>query len=210
MDMPGSPTVRSTASPKAFCAALTNCGRARVRTVQSASAFAAALLPLSLLALGGCKTQQSADVIATVNGHAIMRADMEKAYTVQLGDAQGQQPSAEQSNSLRLNVVRGLIDEEIVQQRASKMNLTATPEEVDAKMNEMKAPYTEEQFGELLRARHTTLDDLKHDLRRSLTIDKLLNKEINSKVTVADADVTNYFNQHKAESDLIENEYHLA
>lgn len=210
MDMPGSPTVRSTASPKVFCPASPNCRPPRFHTLHSGSALAAALLPFSLLALSGCKTQQSADVIATVNGHAIMRADMEKAYTVQLGDAQGQQPSSEQSNSLRLNVVRGLIDEEIVQQRASKMNLTATPEEVDAKLNEMKAPYTEEQFGELLRARHTTLDDLKHDLRRSLTIDKLLNKEINSKVTVSDADVTNYFNQHKAEFDLIENQYHLA
>lgn len=173
---------------------------------------AAAILPLSGLGLilAGCNRQPSQDVVATVNGHAIMRADLEKAYTVQLGDAQGQQPSPEQANSLRLNVVRGLIDEEIVQQRASKMNLTATNEEVDAKLNEMKAPYTEEQFSELLKGRHTSLDDLKHDLRRSLTIDKLLNKEINSKVTVSDADVTNYFNQHKAEFDLIENQYHLA
>ena len=63
-----------------------------------------------------------------------------------MGDTQGQQPSPEQADSLRLNVVRGLIDDEIVQQRAAKMNLTATPEEVDAKLAEMKAPYTEEQF----------------------------------------------------------------
>ena len=184
--------------------------RDSMRVLTTGRIFAAAVLPLSLLAFAGCNRQPSADVVATVNGHAIMRADMEKAYTVQLGDAQGQQPSPEQANSLRLNVVRGLIEEEIVQQRASKMNLTATPEEVDAKLNEMKAPYTEEQFSELLKARHTTLDDLKHDLRRSLTIDKLLNKEINSKVTVTDIDVTNYFNQHKAEFDLIENQYHLA
>jgi peptidyl-prolyl cis-trans isomerase SurA len=193
---------RSSASP--------NGHRARWGGGRTRHGFSMALLPLSLFALSGCKTQQSADVIATVNGHAIVRADLDKAYTVQLGDAQGQQPSPEQANSLRLNVVRGLIDEEIVQQQASKMNLTATPEEVDAKLNEMKAPYTEEQFTELLRARHSTLDDLKHDLRRSLTIDKLLNKEINSKVTVSDADVTNYFNQHKAEFDFIENQYHLA
>ena len=188
---------------------LTVSNRSRV-SVRVRGGLVAVLVPIALLAVAGCNRKHSADVVATVNGHAIMRADMEKAYTVQLGDAQGQQPSPEQANSLRLNVVRGLIEEEIVQQRASKMNLTATPEEVDAKLNEMKAPYTEEQFSELLKARHTTLDDLKHDLRRSLTIDKLLNKEINSKVTVLDSDVTDYFNQHKAEFDLIENQYHLA
>jgi peptidyl-prolyl cis-trans isomerase SurA len=131
-------------------------------------------------------------------------------YTAQLGEAQGQQPSPEQADTLRLNIVRELIDEEIVQQRAAKMNLTATAEDVDARLAEMKAPYTEEQFAERLKASNHTLDDVKHDLRRSLTIDKLLNKEINSKVTVSDADIAKYYNQHKDEYNLIETRYHLA
>ena len=74
----------------------------------------------------------------------------------------------------------------------------------------MKAPYTEEQFAEQLKVNHTTLDDLKHDVRRTLTRNKLINKEINSKVTVSDTDITNYYNQHKAEFNLIETQYHLA
>jgi len=81
---------------------------------------------------------------------------------------------------------------------------------VDAKLKEMKAPYTDDQFDERLKANHTTLDDLKHNLRRTLTINKLLNKEINSKITVTDSDVANYYNQHKAEFNFIETQYHLA
>ena len=170
------------------------------------------ILGVSLWSMEGCKTGHSADVVATVNGHAIMKADLEKAYAAQLGDAQQQQqqPTHEQADSLRLNVLRELIDEEIVEQRAAKTNLTATNEEVDAKLAEMKAPYTEEQFDQRLKASNHTLDDVKHDLRRSLTIDKLLNKEINSKITVTDPDVTTYFDQHKAEFNLIETQYHLA
>jgi peptidyl-prolyl cis-trans isomerase SurA len=170
----------------------------------------AGLLPIALLLVGGCNRTHGIDVVATVNGHAIMRADMDRMYTAQLGQDDGQQPSPEQADSLRLNVVRGLIDEEIVEQRAAKMNLTATTEEVDAKLAEMKAPYSEEQFAEQLKASNRTLDDVKHDLRRSLTIDKLLNKEINSKVTVSDADIASYYGAHKAEFDLIETQYHLA
>ena len=172
--------------------------------------FIAGLLPVA-----GCNRRNNADVVATVNGKAIMRAEMDKAYTAQLGDAQQQQqqqqpPSKEQADSLRLSVLRGLIDEEIVEQRAAKMNLTATNEEVEAKLAEMKAPYTQEQFDEKLKAGNHTLDDVKHELRRALTIEKLLNKEINSKITVTDADITNYYNQHKAEFNLIETQYHLA
>ncbi|ADW70676.1 SurA N-terminal domain-containing protein [Granulicella tundricola] len=167
-------------------------------------------LLIPLLALAGCHPQHSADVMATVNGHAIMRADLDKVYNLQLGEAQQSQPSAEQADSQRLGLLKQLIDEEIVQQRATKMNLTATNEEVDAKLAEMKAPYTEEQFDGLLRERHTSVDDIKRDLRRSLTMNKLLNKEINSKVTVSDADITSYFNQHKSEFNNIETQYHIA
>jgi peptidyl-prolyl cis-trans isomerase SurA len=171
---------------------------------------AACLLPFTLLLAAGCNRTHGADVVATVNGHAIMRADMDRMYAAQLGDAQQGQPSPEQADSLRLNVVRELIEEEIVAQRAAKQNLTATPEDVDAKLAEMKAPYTEEQFAAQLKASNHTLDDVKRDLRRSLTIDKLLNMEINSKVTVTDADISNYYNQHRSEFDLIETQYHMA
>ncbi|HEU5340183.1 SurA N-terminal domain-containing protein [Edaphobacter sp.] len=178
---------------------------------RSRTSLAVGLLALSALALvGGCKRSHNADVVATVNGHAIMRSDLDKAYEAQLGEAQQQTPSPDQADSLRLNVLQSLINEEIVEQRAAKMNLTATDQEVDDKLKEMKAPYTDAQFDERLKANHTTLDDLKHNLRRTLTINKLLNKEINSKITVTDADVANYYNQHKAEFNFIETQYHLA
>ena len=167
-----------------------------------------------LLAVAGCKQGHSADVVATVNGHAIMRADLEKRYNIQLHNAQQQQPqqepTKEQADSLRLQALHDMIDTEIVEQRAAKMNLTATNEEVDAKISEMKAPFTEDQFQEKLKENNQTLDELKHDVRRGLTGNKLLNKEINSKITVTDADVTNYFNQHKSEFNLVETNYRLA
>lgn len=182
------------------------------RSLEPTYRAVALLLTISLLPMGGCNRGHDADVLATINGHAIMSAEVEKAFNAQLGEAQQQQqkPTKEQADSLRLNVLRELIDEEIVQQRAAKMNLTATNEEVDAKLAEMKAPYTEEQFSEKLKASKETVDDLKHDLHRSLTIEKLLNKEINSKITVSDADVASYFNEHKTEFNLIETQYHLA
>jgi peptidyl-prolyl cis-trans isomerase SurA len=182
-----------------------------MRSVPRISLPIALILATGLLPMAGCKASHNADVVATVNGHAIMRAELDKNYQDQLGEnPQQRQLPQEQADSLRLNVLRELIEEEIVQQQAAKMNLTATNEEVDAKFAEMKAPYTEEQFQDRLKASHQTVDDLKHALRRNLTINKLFNKEINSKITVTDADVANYYNQHKAEYNLIETQYHLA
>jgi peptidyl-prolyl cis-trans isomerase SurA len=183
-----------------------------VRRSRQVSFPVALILAAGLLPVAGCnRGGHSADVVATVNGHAIMRKDLDRGYQTQLGDSpQQQQLSQEQADSLRLNVLRALIDQEIVEQRAAKMNLTATNEEVNAKFAEMKAPYTEEQFQERLKASNQTVDDLKHALRQNLTIGKLLNKEINSKITVTDADVANYYNQNKAGFNLRETQFHLA
>ncbi|HEY0308184.1 MAG TPA: SurA N-terminal domain-containing protein [Acidobacteriaceae bacterium] len=170
-------------------------------------AAVAAIVAVTLMS--GCKSPHRADVVATVNGHTLMKADLEKYYTNQLGDAQ-QQPSQEQADSLRLNILHQMIDDEIMQQRAAKLNLLATDEEVDAKLAELKAPYTQEQFDARLKAKNLSLDDLKHDLRRTLTNDKVLNKEINSKINVTDSDISSYYNTHKSEFNLIETEYHLA
>jgi peptidyl-prolyl cis-trans isomerase SurA len=175
-----------------------------------ASVFAVSTLAL-LAMTAGCHRGPQEGVVATVNGHPIMRTYLDKVYDAQLqNNPQQAAPSGDQADSLRLNILRELIEEELVDQRAAKEGLTATDAEVDAKLAEMKAPFTEDQFQQRLKDSGHTLEEVRHDLRRSLTQNKLQNKEINSKITVTDADVTNYFNAHKSEFNLPEAQYHLA
>lgn len=175
------------------------------RTTCSIALAALCLIPVII----GCNRTHSPDVMAVVNGKQIMRADVEKYYRNYLGESQ-QEPSPVQANIARLNILRQLIDDEIRMQRAAKLNLTASDEEVDAKLNEMKSPYTQEEFDNRLKAKNLTLNDLKRDLRRQITGDKLDNKEIISKINITDADITSYYNAHKAEFNLVEPQYHLA
>jgi peptidyl-prolyl cis-trans isomerase SurA len=167
------------------------------------------LLASSIVLLAGCHKGPQQGVVATVNGHPIFQTDVDKAYTAQLATQQ-QTPTSDQADSLRLNIIHTLILEAIIDQRAAKQGLTATDAEVEAKLAEMKAPYTEEQFQAKLKASNLSLDELKRDLRRSLTQEKLLNKEINSRITVTDTDVRSYYNANKAAFNLIEPTYHLA
>lgn len=164
---------------------------------------------LTLACLTACDSRGGAGVVAKVNGHKILKADVEKYFQNQTAGAE-QQPVGEQATSLRLSILRELIDNEIIMRRAEKLGLLATDEEVDRKLNEVKSPYTQEQFDQRLRDKKITLDDFKRDIRRSLTVDKVINKEITSKVSVTDSDITTYYNTHKAEFNLVEAQYHLA
>ena len=178
----------------------------RTQFVPTLSIFLAS----SLLLLAGCKKGPQQGVVATVHGHPIFQTDVDKAYTTQLASNPQQASTPDQADSLRLNIIHTLILEAIIDQRAAKQGLTATDAEVEAKLAEMKAPYTEEQFQAKLKAGNYTLDSLKRDVRRTLTQEKLINKEINSRITVTDADVRNYYDANKAAFNLIEPTYRLA
>jgi len=168
----------------------------------------AAVCGLALLFGTGCKGRGGEGVMARVNGRKILRTELDTYYRNQTA---GQpEPSPDQAQTLRLNILRELIDNEILLQRAEKLGLMATDQEVDDKLKEMKAPFTNEEFEQRLKQRGITQEDFRHDLRRSITVDKVLRKEIASKANISDNDVSNYYNQHKAEFNLIVPQYHLA
>lgn len=167
-------------------------------------------LALILALAGGCRSKETgADIMAKVNGKKITREEVEKYYKNQTAGS-NQPLTGEQATILHLNILKSLIEDEIMLQRAQKLGLLATDEEVDSKLAELKAPYTQEEFERRLKERAITVDDFKRELRRSLTVDKVLNKEIKSKISISDADVSKYYNEHKAEFNLIEPQYHLA
>ncbi len=148
-------------------------------------------------------------MVATVNGKEILRSDLERNYQISLQDS-AQKPSPQEADIRRLNVLHQMIQDEILQQRAAKLNLTASDEDVNARLTEIKAPYTEDQFYNLLKQRNLTLDEFKRDIRRQLTETKLLNKEIESKINITDAQIADFYEQHKSDFNVVEPQYHLA
>ena len=176
-------------------------------SAQAAAAFSGAAL---LAILIGCHSQVGGDVMATVDGRKIFRSDVDKYYDNYQASSTQQAPSGEQSTALRLQILNQMIEDEILMRRAEKLGLLATDEEVDRKFNEYKAPFTQEEFDQRLKDKKITLADFKRDIRRSITRDKVLNKEVSSKINVTDQDITDYYNAHKGDFNLIEPQYHLA
>jgi peptidyl-prolyl cis-trans isomerase SurA len=174
---------------------------------QVSLAVAGAALIIGLASCNG--DSGGGDVTASVNGRKIYRSEVDKYFANQTAGSD-QQPTGEQAVSLRLSILNELIETEILMRRAEKLGLLATDEEVDRKLNEIKSPYTAEEFNKRLQEKKISLDDFKRDLRRSLTRDKVLNKEITSRINITDQDVTSYYTAHKAEFNLIEPQYHLA
>jgi peptidyl-prolyl cis-trans isomerase SurA len=90
------------------------------------------------------------------------------------------------------------------------MGLMATDSDVEAKFNELKAPYTQEEFQKQLLARKMSVDDLKSQLRRDLSVQKLFNKEITSQINITEKEITEFYNNNKASFNLAEPQIHMS
>jgi peptidyl-prolyl cis-trans isomerase SurA len=162
-----------------------------------------------MLLLASCKQPVSKNVAASVNGRPISYADLDRAIAGQVAQSP-LKANADQTTQMRLEALRALIDNEIMLQRAEKEGLLASDSDVEAKFNELKAPYTQEQWQKVLDQQKLTVSDLKAQIRRDLSTRKLFNKEIGSHITVSDADVTAFYNANKASFNLPENKIRLA
>jgi len=173
------------------------------RLVAAASAAALTLF------VYGCKRAVPDNVAATVNGRPITYADLDKQYQSQFMSS-NEHPSDDQMMIQKLEVLRTLVDNEIMLQRAEKLGLMATDADVESKFAEIKAPFTQEEFQRQLASRKMSVDDMKAQLKRDLSVQKLFNKEITSHISISDRDVMDFYNANKSSFNFPEPQMHLA
>ena len=182
---------------------------------------------LAVLLAAGCRgdTQPASDVWAVVNGQEIRRAEVEKYYANNVSAqgqlqpgvpgqpqpaAQGEPQSQEEALILMLNILEELIKNAIVMQRAERLSLLATDGEVEDKFTEVRSPYTEEEFQRQLKDRGLSVNDLKQDIRRQLSVQKLINREVVAKISITDQDVNDFYDQYRSQFNVAETQYRIA
>jgi peptidyl-prolyl cis-trans isomerase SurA len=157
----------------------------------------------------GCKRATPDNVAATVNGRTITYAELDKKYQSTFMSST-ERPSDDQMAIQKLEVLRSLVDNEIMLQRAEKLGLMATDADVESKFTELKAPYTQEEFQRQLASTKMTVEDMKQQLKRDLSVQKLFTKEITSHISISDRDVTDFYTANKSSFNFPEAQIHLA
>jgi peptidyl-prolyl cis-trans isomerase SurA len=159
----------------------------------------------------GCKKTvvPDAGVWGMVDGAPITSVEVDKFYRTQL-NPDAPQPSQDEALSLKLNVLDELINNHILLEKAKALGLQAADGEVEDKFTEFKSPYTEEEFQRQIKARGYTVDDLKNDIRQQLSIQKVINHEVVAKIAITDQDVTDFYNQNRAQFNVKETQYRVA
>jgi peptidyl-prolyl cis-trans isomerase SurA len=167
---------------------------------------------VALLAIGlnACENTADGGVAAIVNGYRITYDELDD-YQSQQMPGQDEPPSEEQARMLRLNLLREMIDRQILLQKAESYGLSAIDDEVDARYAELRTPFpSDEEFEASLRERGLSPAELRVTIRRNLAIEKLFNREITSRVSVSDAELQQYYEENRASFSRPEPQFHLA
>jgi peptidyl-prolyl cis-trans isomerase SurA len=160
---------------------------------------------LCLVVLSGCGSGASVseDIVARVNSKDITAAELEQLYQSRVATADPA-PTPEEAQALKFQLLTQMINDEILLQMAASSSLSATDAEVDTKFTDLKSQYSEEQFQDMLKQQKLTADDVKTEMRKALTLEKLITKEITSRINVSDNEIRDVYEKNKASFNLPE------
>ncbi|AEF93004.1 PpiC-type peptidyl-prolyl cis-trans isomerase [Desulfotomaculum nigrificans CO-1-SRB] len=161
-----------------------------------------ALLSL-LLILTGCASN-NADVVATVNGKEITRAELDKQVnmTVEQYKQQGIDLTSKENKDMKAQLEKSVLDDLITKtllmQEAERQKLTPSKEEVDRRIKDIKATFgKEEDFKKALAEVKMTEQDVREDITFRLTYQKLVDKVTADVKAPTEAEIAKYYNEHK-------------
>ena len=163
------------------------------------------LLALALGALGalGCnkppREEPDANVVATVNGEVLSRADFELELSRELASAEAPERTPEEIEPFKRALVDSLVERMMLLQEAKQHNLTVTPEEVDRRMLRLTGDYPTESFSDALAQGQLSMAELRARESQRLIIEKLFANHVYSRVAVTEEELRAYFAAHEAD-----------
>jgi peptidyl-prolyl cis-trans isomerase SurA len=166
------------------------------------------VVPALLLVLGGAvAVGESAERIAAiVNKEVILESDVDDAVQQAAAQYRVNPQDSLTMKQLRQDVLKQLVDEQVILAEAARQNVTITPAEVsqgvDQQMAGVKARFpTTQDFEKALQQENLTEAGLRQkyeeDVRRQLLVMRMVNREVQSKTTVTDAEVRAYYDAHR-------------
>jgi peptidyl-prolyl cis-trans isomerase SurA len=180
--------------------------------------FLPLVLSLAALAAGACKSQTgttpvpdttlTSDVWAVVDGQEVRREDIDKAYRRTVPPSHD--ISDEEATSTNLKLLDGWITQEVLLARAKALNVSVSDAELDEAIKNGTGGMPDENLNKELAARNLTAADMRDTMRRDLLIQKLMDREVSSKVVVSNEDITAFFEANRSQFNLTEDAYRLA
>ncbi|MCA1665323.1 MAG: SurA N-terminal domain-containing protein [Myxococcales bacterium] len=139
-------------------------------------------------------------VVAVVNDEIILETELEQAAApIYRGPDPESADGKKQWDDTKRKALDQMIDGKLVQQQATELKLSVTPEEVDRAIQQVKEQnkLDDATFKQALEQQGFTVEGYRKTLRKQILELKVVNTAVRSRVTVSDDEVKTYYKQNE-------------
>jgi peptidyl-prolyl cis-trans isomerase C len=139
-----------------------------------------------------------ADVVVTINGEAVPRAELDRSIAAVLEGLDGAGPlDPDQQALLEETAKENLIRTELLYQLARKDPVADLDQRVNEQYNQIREGLADDaEWQEALAAQGLTEDGLREQLRRAVLIDAFIEDQVASKIEITEAQARSFYDQY--------------
>jgi peptidyl-prolyl cis-trans isomerase C len=136
------------------------------------------------------------DVVARVNAYEVSDAELERAIESLEARAGGPVPP-EQRDRIYRDVLEQIIGFQLLVQEGEARNMSPSEADVESRVSQVRAQFpTPGDFDRMLEERAITVEDVRADARRDAIVQRLLESEMASRVSVEAQDVDAFYHDN--------------
>ncbi len=138
-----------------------------------------------LLAGGLTAAELVEKIVARVNDRLITNSEFQRRV---VAAAHAPQASTDQTQ-IKREVLEDLIKEKLLEERAKEMGVSASDDEIETAVERVKRQYnlaTDQEFDAALASSNMTRDDLKRQMRQTIILQKVIGRDVTSKLEISD------------------------
>ncbi|MHB1936537.1 MAG: peptidylprolyl isomerase [Acidobacteriaceae bacterium] len=151
-----------------------------------------------LASLYGTPVEQ---IIARVNDQVITNSDVTRAQTQLDQEARQNNWSLEQVNKGQANLLRDLVDQQLLISKGKQLGITGDTELIK-RLDEIRKENHLDSLDDLEKAveqQGISYEDFKANIRNSIITQQVVRDEVGSKMQMSEAEMRAYYNDHKAD-----------
>jgi peptidyl-prolyl cis-trans isomerase SurA len=174
----------------------------RHRSLVAAAVFAGLMAAATLLPAAARAARSGDFIVAVVNQELVTNGEVEQRLGRVQAEAQRSNQQLPPPSVLRQQIVDALIDERVIVTHARDAGIRVEEPDVDravasvATQNQISVP----QLRERLRASGIEFGRFRSNVRDQLLIERVREREVNSRIRIADADVDAYIAKQRAQA----------
>ena len=169
--------------------------------------FAVLILLYAVLLFPACLKAEIVDgIVAVVNNEVVTQAELNAIllplYT-QYKSTYSDEELLMKIDEAKKNILYQLIEDKLILQEAHKIGMPATDEEVAERLEQIKSQFSSSQeFKSALASQGLTVVDLKEKYREQLIKEKMVNREVRSRVSVTPIEIALFYEKNEDDFNL--------